>query len=87
MAGPDLLEHLDAALSGHHDIEQNQIEFPLSDEIKGRGTAVGLFNDTSAPGKPPAEQGAIFRDVIDHQQAKGVGYVCLHHNSTATDKI
>src|ERR1700683_4425840 len=87
MAGPDLPEHLDTALSRHHDIEQNQIEFLLSDEIEGRKTAFGLYNDTSAPGKPPAEQGAIFFDVIDHQQAKGLGWVCLHHKNTATDEV
>jgi hypothetical protein len=74
-------------LSRHHDIEQNQIEFLLSDEIEGRKTAFGLYNDTSAPGKPPAEQGAIFFDVINHQQAKGLGWVCLHHENTATDEV
>ena len=54
MADPDLLEHLDTALSRHHDVEQNQIEFLLSDEIEGRKAAFGLYNDPSAPGKPPA---------------------------------
>ena len=87
MAGPDLLENVDAVEPRHHDIEQNQIKFLLSNEIEGRKTAVGLCNQISAPGKSPAEQDAIVFDVIDDQQAKGLGYVCLHHKNTATDEV
>jgi len=67
MAGPNLPEHLDAVWSRHHDIEQNEIEFLLSNEIECRRTGFGLYNHTSAPGKPPAEHGAIICDIIDDQ--------------------